>query len=176
MNKMSGIDRVAKDFFLGVEVENSPAKGMETLFVVGLQSVDQILSLTCENRCKHVYLGANMSMHYLQYTDHDEWRKWDQLIEDLTEDSLISYITVDITNDQITGFLESSASENNKVIPMISVKLPYTKLLNYNTTIKLDDTGFDETNPGVWCHSLHSLMDRQHFTPWIAYKGDTPAT
>ena len=173
---MSGIDRVAKDFFLGTEVESSPAKGMRTLFVVGLQSPEQILALAIENRCEHVYLGANMSMHYLQYTDHDEWRKWDRLIEDLTQRSMISYITVDITNDQIPGFLESLSSENNKVIPMISVKLPYTTLLNYNTTIKLDDTGFGETNPGVWCHSLHDLMDRKHFTPWIAYKGDTPVT
>jgi len=173
---MSGIDRVAKDFFLGDEVENSPAKGMKTLFVIGLQSADQILTLARNNFCQHVYLGANMSMHHLQYTDYDEWQKLDQLIENLTKNSLISYITVDITNDQITGFVESAASENNKVIPMVSVKLPYTKLLNYNTTIKLDDTGFDETNPGVWCHSLYSLMDRQHFTPWIAYKGDTPAT
>lgn len=171
---MSGIDRVSKNFFLGIEVESSPAKGMQTLFVVGLQSPEQILALAIENRCEHVYLGANMSMHYLQYTDHDEWRKWDRLIEDLTQRSMISYITVDITSDQVEGFLESTASENNKVIPMISVKLPYAKLLNYNTTIKIDDKGFDQTNPGVWCHLLHDLMDRENFTPWTAYKGDTP--
>lgn len=171
---MTGIDRVSKDFFCGVEVENSPAKDMQTLFVVGLQPEDLILSRVTENWCEHVYLGANMSMHYLQYTDHDEWRKWDRLIEALTDSPAIKYITVDITSDQVEGFLESTASENNKVIPMISVKLPYTRLLNYNTTIKIDDKGFDQTNPGVWCHLLHDLMDREHFTPWIAYKGDTP--
>jgi len=173
---MTGIDRVADDFFIGTEVENSPAKSMRTLFVVGLQSVDQILELARSNHCEHVYLGANMSMHYIKCTDNDEWTKWDRLIEDLTNDTQLRGITIDITNNQLNGFLESSASENNKVIPMVSVKLPYTKLLNYNTTIKLDDTGFDETNPGVWCHSLHDLMDREHFTPWIAYKGDIPAT
>lgn len=171
---MSGIDRIAKDFFLGVEVENSPAKSMQTLFVVGLQSEDQIFAIADKNHCEHVYLGANMSMHHLQYTDHDEWQKWDRLIEVLTQSPAIKYITVDITVDQVEGFLESLAAESNKVIPMISVKLPYTKLLNYNTTIKLDDKGFDQTNPGVWCHLLHDLMDREHFTPWIAYKGDTP--
>lgn len=179
---MTGIDRIAKDFFTGVEVENSPAKGMRTLFVVGIQDVDTILRivgdanalLDTSKHIHHIYLGANMSMHYLQYTDHDEWRKWDRLIEGLTQSSMISYITVDITSNQVEGFLESTASENNKVIPMVSVKLPYTRLLNYNTTIKIDDKGFDQTNPGVWCHLLHDLMDRENFTPWTAYKGDTP--
>jgi hypothetical protein len=65
-------------------------------------------------------------------------------------------------------------SENNRIIPMVSVKLPYIKLLNYNTTIKIDDKGFNQTNPGVWCHSLHKLMDREVFTPWSAYVGDNP--
>lgn len=169
-------DRIAKDFFIGEEVENSPAKGMKTLFVVGIQSEEKIANLAHVNQCSHVYLGANMSMHYLKELDHDEWQKWDRLIEALTELPEISYITVDVTVDQVEGFVESLASENHKVIPMISVKLPYTKLLNYNTTIKIDDKGFDQTNPGVWCHLLHDLMDRGHFTPWIAYKGDTPVT
>jgi hypothetical protein len=92
--------------------------------------------------------------------------------ESLLEDEYISYITVDITAGQVQGFLESVMSENNRVIPMISVKLPYTKLLNYNTTIKIDDKDFNATNPGVWCHSLHSLMSKETFTPWHAYVGD----
>jgi hypothetical protein len=96
------------------------------------------------------------------------------MIEMLVNDPHIDYVTVDIESGQVEGFLESLAAESNKVIPMISVKLPYTKLLNYNTTIKIDDKGFNQTNPGVWCHSLHDLMDRKTFTPWNAYQGDNP--
>jgi hypothetical protein len=38
--------------------------------------------------------------------------------------------------------------------------------------IKIDDRGFKETNPGVWSHSLHSLMDRKCFTDWQQYTND----
>ena len=36
------IDRISPDFFIGTEVESSPAKGLNTLFVVGIQSGDKI--------------------------------------------------------------------------------------------------------------------------------------
>jgi hypothetical protein len=168
------IERVAPDFFTGVEVENSPAKGMRTLFVVGLQPVDTIITNVLHSNAQHVYIGANMSLHNLANDDHDSWREWDRMIEGVLESGAVDYVTVDFTSAQVEGFLESLASEDNRVIPMISVKLPYTKLLNYNTTIKIDDKDFNATNPGVWCHSLHDLMDRETFTPWHAYVGDNP--
>lgn len=168
------IERVAPDFFTGVEVENSPAKGMRTLFVVGLQQVDTIIANVLNSKSQHVYIGANMSLHNLANDDHDGWREWDRMIEGVLESGKVDYVTVDFTASQVEGFLESLASEDNRVIPMISVKLPYTKLLNYNTTIKIDDKDFNATNPGVWCHSLHDLMGRETFTPWHAYVGDNP--
>ncbi len=168
------IDRVSPDFFIGTEVENSPAKGMTTLFVVGIQPVKTILDIAVPNGIRHIYLGANMSLHGVANDDHNTWREWDRMMSDLLEGDHIDYITVDLESSQVEGFLESLMSEENRVIPMISVKLPYTKLLNYNTTIKIDDKGFNQTNPGVWCHSLHDLMDRKTFTPWSAYRGDNP--
>lgn len=168
------IDRVSPNFFIGTEVENSPAKGMLTLFVVGLQSCEEILDIAIRNNICHIYLGANMSLHGLGNLEHTTWKQWDAMFEGLLDDTSIEYITVDIESTQIEGFLESTMSEDIRVIPMVSVKLPYTKLLNYNTTIKIDDRGFNQTNPGVWCHSLHNLMDRETFTPWSAYKGDNP--
>ena len=176
------IERVAPDFFTGVEVENSPAKGMRTLFVVGIQPVDTIVNFVLESQSyedtnkyiRHVYFGANMSLHHLGNNDHEGWKQWDNMIEEVLASMAVDYATVDMTSDQVEGFLESPISEDIRVIPMVSVKLPYTKLLNYNTTIKIDDKGFNQTNPGVWCHSLHDLMDRKTFTPWSAYVGDNP--
>jgi len=168
------IERIASDFFTGVEVENSPAKGMRTLFVVGIQPIDTIIANVLNSKSQHVYIGANMSLHNLENDDHIAWREWDSMIEGVLDSGAVSYVTVDFTAAQVEGFLESRASEDNRVIPMISVKLPYTKLLNYNTTIKIDDKDFNATNPGVWCHSLHDLMNRETFTPWHAYVGDNP--
>jgi hypothetical protein len=83
------------------------------------------------------------------------------------------WCTLDIDINQVEGLLESGLTEYHKFIPMISVKLPYLQQLGYNATIKLDDKDFAATNPGVWCHSLHSLTQRQGiFTDWSQYTKD----
>jgi hypothetical protein len=170
------------NYFIGTEVESSPAKDMLTLFVVGIQPMDTLKRIIGDRSSyhdhskyiRHVYLGANMSFHSVANDDYYTWRQIDGMIDELLDGTSIDYITVDITASQIEGFLESSASDNNRVIPMVSVKLPYLRLLNYNTTIKVDDKSFDATNPGVWCVPLENLTKRKYFTPWSAYKGDTP--
>ena len=57
---------------------------------------------------------------------------------------------------------------------MISVKIPYIKLYNYNATVKIDDNTWGDTNPGVWCHPLNELLTRNVYTDWKDYKGDYP--
>ena len=47
------------NFFTGVEVEHTPAHGLKTLFVVGVQSFEQITEHL--HGCEHIYFGANMS-------------------------------------------------------------------------------------------------------------------
>lgn len=168
------IDRISQDFFTGVEVEHSPAFGMPTLFVVGIQPGREILKLAEKNNIAHIYIGANMSLHHVENDNHDTWRMIDDMIQDVLSDVKIHYVTVDIQLNQVEGFLESMASDEHRVIPMISAKLPYTRLLNYNTTVKIDDKGFNKTNPGVWCVPLGDLTKRKYFTPWIAYQGDSP--
>jgi hypothetical protein len=60
----------------------------------------------------------------------------------------------------------------SKFIPMISVEIPDVEVYNYNTVVKIDDIDMDHSNPGVWCHSLHDLLDRDVFTSWDEYQGD----
>lgn len=162
--------------FIGNEVEHSPAFGLRTLFVVGIQDVNNIKkdindSYTHLNKSmhiKHVYLGANQSFNPECIT---EWDLWNDVISELLTDSRI-YVTLDFDVKHAQDIHEYVWTENNRFIPMISVKIPYVKLYNYNTTIKLDDVDFDSTNPGVWCHSLHNLQDRTKFTPWSKYTED----
>ena len=80
--------------------------------------------------------------------------------------------TLDIDVACVEGLAESMLCENNNFIPMISVKIPYIRLLNYNATLKIDDKDFDATNPGVWCHSVHTLQKRSVFTDWSKYTKD----
>ena len=154
-------------FFIGTEVERSPAFGQRTLFVVGLQPKEDILVRALNNGCPHIYLGANQSF---DPQTNEEWIQWDNLIIDLLRDDI--WVTLDLDVKHAEQLLEGGPTEYNNFIPMISVKLPYIKQFNYNTTIKLDDKDFKATNPGVWCHNLHDLMDRSKYTDWGAYAED----
>ena len=41
-------------------------------------------------------------------------------------------------------------------------------------SLKLDDTDFNATNPGVWVHRIHELKSLDKFTNWEQYKSDKP--
>jgi hypothetical protein len=155
-------------FFSGIEVEHTPAHGLGTLFVVGVQPVDEIARQL--NGARHIYFGANMSFPKLSINDSQGWSPWESMVKHFLD---LDYLcTLDIPVDCAEGLLESGLTEHDNFIPMISVKLPYIQQLGYNATIKLDDKGFRATNPGVWCHSVHALQDRKVFTPWHHYEED----
>ena len=49
-------------FFTGIEVENTPQRGKNTLFVIGVQPVDDIAAqLSAGDSIQHIYFGANHS-------------------------------------------------------------------------------------------------------------------
>jgi hypothetical protein len=163
------------DFFVGTEVERTPAFGRRTLFVVGLQPIQNIQDWlddyhSYEDRSyhiEHVFFGAN---HSFNPQTPEEWRKWESMITYFLERGYLC--TLDIPIGAVEEFNDGSLCDYRNFIPQIRVSVPYTKLWNYNTMLKIDDKDFDATNPGVWCHSLHSLMSRETFTSWDDYKGD----
>ena len=158
------------DFFIGTEVEHSPAFGHCTLFVVGIQDASVIMNMIRQNNCTHVYFGANQSFPKLDTNDGALWREWEGMIQECLQSGLLC--TLDLDSTCVEGLAESGLVEYNNFIPMISVKLPYIQLLGYNAILKLDDKDFAKTNPGVWCHSIHELRDRSRFTDWSKYTKD----
>ena len=160
-------------FFFGKEVEHTPAYDMDTLFVVGVHSVEDIKSALAHTTYEtdHIYFGANMSFPNPPVNDFHTWTLWEDMIKPLLKTGLLC--TLDIDSTSVEGLCESGLTEYHNFIPMISVKLPYMSQLGYNATIKLDDRDFAATNPGVWCHSLHTLQNREVFTPWSRYTKDT---
>jgi hypothetical protein len=80
--------------------------------------------------------------------------------------------SLDIPITAVAAFNETGLCEHRNFIPQIRISVPYIQLWNYNTMIKIDDMDFDATNPGVWCHRLHSLKDPAVFTDWDAYNKD----
>ena len=165
-------------FFIGDEIERTPAFGMKTLFVVGVHEPEVLFDIINEYnknfaeqaQIKHIYFGANMSFNPSGTNDIETWKAWEDMIYVCLENDY--WCTLDFDVKDVEGLLESGLTEKRRFIPQISVKLPYLQQLGYNATIKLDDIDFEYSNPGVWCHSLHSLTTRETFTDWDQYGKD----
>ena len=170
-------DGVKEDitFFVGTEVEHTPAFGMRTLFVTDVQPVQEIQDWLDDfasyedksKHIKHIFFGANHSFNPRTYEEH---KAWEEMIFYFLKKGVLC--SLDIPFNQIEEFHESGYCEYDNFIPQIRVPIPYIKLWNYNTMLKIDDKDFKATNPGVWSHSLHSLMDRKNFTDWSQYNND----
>jgi hypothetical protein len=154
-------------FFVGREVEHTPAHGEKTLFVVGVHVLDahieDILLRAKINNCTHIYCGANQSFVPSSH--------WEHMVTQLLK-QFSGMVTLDFDHAHCAWVIESGFCEYQNFIPQLSIKLPYAQLLGYNATIKIDDAGFNASNPGVWCHQLHNLMDRAQFTAWQEYSKD----
>ena len=159
-------------FFTGIEIEKTPAYGMKTLFVTGVHDAYVIMELAREHKCTHIYFGANQSFPKLEVNDAESWRLWEDMIYVCLDADDEFWCTLDLDVAQIEGLLESGLVEKRQFIPQLSVKIPYLQQLGYNATIKIDDKDFKATNPGVWCHNLHDLLDRNKFTSWDEYGKD----
>ena len=157
-------------FFTGTEVEHTVAFGLKTLFVVGLQDSQIIQQEAKNNKCEHIYFGADQSFPALDKNDGDAWQEWEYMVQSCLEAGWLC--TLDLDHAQAEGLLESALVEFHNFIPMISVKLPYIRQFGYHATLKIDDRDFAATNPGVWCHSLHDLQNKSVFTDWSKYTKD----
>lgn len=155
-------------FFIGTEVEHSPAYGQRTLFVVGRQNPKEVLARAINNNCPHIYLGANQSF---SIDTEEEKQEWYYIFDTLIIDTNI-WVTLDFDIKYIDFIVDSGMTEYDTFIPMISAKVPFIQQLGYNATLKIDDMGFKESNPGVWTHRIHDLMDRKVFTDWTKYTKD----
>lgn len=170
--KRNGFDNV--NFFIGREVEHTPAQGQLTLFIVGVQSVESIKEAINHpsligTPITHLYFGANHS--FAPDGTSDYYPDWEHTIfYFLKQNSYLVTLDFDVSN--VEDVLECGFTEYNNFIPMVSVKVPYANQLGYNAIVKIDDTDFDHSNPGVWCHRLHDLQNKHNFTSWREYRKD----
>lgn len=156
-------------FFVGTEVERTPAFGMRTLFVTGIQPVDEIEKHYRTELCQHIFFGANHSFKP-RLNHYDSWMEWENLIQEFLKQDYLC--TLDIPLTHVEEFHETGLCEYDNFIPQIRIPIPFVRLWNYNTMVKIDDKDFRATNPGVWCHSLHDLMAHDKFTDWQKYRND----
>ena len=151
-------------YFTGFEVEKTPAFDMDTLFVVGCRPLEEVLEQAKKHDVDHIYLGANQS--FVPKED------WGGLVNGLLNKKYL--VTLDYDVKYHDWVLENGFNERQNFIRQISIKLPYINQLNYNACIKIDDTDFKFSNPGVWVHQIHDLLERKKFTSWSEYEEDNP--
>lgn len=157
------------DFFFGNEVEHTPAHGKPTLFVIGYHTPEDIEQALLRDTqgLDHVFFGANDSYHPRTPADHTAW---ENMISTFLDRGY--WCSLDIPFQYVEEFHEGGLCERDRFIPIIKVPIPYIRLWNYNTCVKIDDRDFATTNPGVWVHELRDLMDRKRFTDWGQYSKD----
>ena len=152
-------------FFIGPEVEHTQTFSMKTLFVVGPRNKEQTLEFAKEHDCKHVYLGANKTFQ--------KNKRFIELAEYLIDNRL--KVTIDYPVTAHEWVLENWPAEllNHKdFIPMISVEIPKVETFAKNAVVKVDDTGMNENNSGVWTLPVNEILDSNRYTPWSEYVND----
>lgn len=170
MKRAYSENTVAEDvkFFTGKEVEQTPVFGMPTLFVVDVQSEEEIRKhLT--NDIEHIFFGANQSFSPASAAGRmfDDW-------ENMIYDHLAKgyWCSLDIPSTIAEKVIKGKLNKHTQFIPQITVAIPHVKDWNENAMLKIDDIGFNKTNPGIWTHSLKSITDDKGYTPWDAYNDD----
>lgn len=155
------------EFFIGPEVENTPAFSKKTLFVVGKQDLQKILDTANEHGTPHVFIGANHS-----FTDDND-AYWDHTITTLLDKGF--WVTLDYPAHQhmsVLRLLNAGIWQSRLFVPLLSVRVPHIETSSVNLTIKIDDIDFKATNPGVWCHHYNEITDSNRFTGWGEYNSD----
>lgn len=161
------------EYFLGPEVEHTPAHSKRTLFVVGYQDPIDVLKWATEMKAAHVYLGANHSFDPEVINKSGTSPAWEALITNILDRGL--FVTIDYEahkHETVLKMFNAGIWQSRLFIPMLSVRIPKVQTSHTNLTIKIDDIDFNATNEGVWCMNYREVTDSNRFTPWQDYSTD----
>lgn len=166
-------------FFVGPEIEQTPAFGKKTLFVVGLQDITEVERLAKEHKCPHIFLSANRSFDSLELVDgvykvgDTLARDWEVQIHKLLD--LGFMVSIDYPAHKHVDMLKiigPAIWQSRNFVPVLSVAIPKVNTSSVNLTVKIDDSNFRATNPGVWCMNHMEVTDSNRFTDWNEYGND----
>ena len=153
--------------FSGLEIEHTPAHGLQTLFLARNDlTLEQIRELAEIVKAKAVYYGANRSFMY------NHGLQLAQMMKLMDEGY---YVTIDYPYSLHTEVKKrfESVWKNEKFIPFCSIIFPNSED-DDQLCIKVDDVDFNKTNPGVWTMSMNHFKQSAGFTSWKEYKKDKP--
>ena len=165
--KRDGHNNVA--FFIGPEVEHTPAYSKKTLFVVGKQDIKSILKHATEHKVTHIFMGANHSFDAsIPVSPY-----WNETIIALLDKGF--WVTLEYEahlHKAMLSVLNPATWLSRMFVPLLSVRIPSIHTTSSNLTVKIDDVDFNATNPGVWCMHFKEVTDSNRFTDWTEYGSD----
>jgi len=159
-------------FFVGGEVEKTPAFAKKTLFVVGFQNTETVEKYAKEHKVQHIFLGANHSFDASHYTEYFG-KTWNDQITYLLDKGY--WVTLDYQAHEhamVLNMLNPGIWQSRLFVPLLSVRIPHIQMSSANLTVKIDDVDFKATNPGVWCMHFREVTDSNRFTDWVEYATD----
>jgi len=163
-------------YFIGPEVEHTPAYSKKTLFVVGYQSPQEVEKYARQYKVQHVFLGANHSFDVEANSDVEN-KNWNDLATHLLDRGF--WVTIDYQAHQhkdVLNIFSAGVWQSRLFVPLLSVRIPKIEMSSPNLTVKIDDIDFKATNPGVWCRHFTELTDSNRFTDWQDYVTDEDVT
>lgn len=163
------------EFFIGPEVEHTPAFSKKTLFVVGRQDVAVIEKHARDNKTPHIFMGANHSFDIDPlHPDTTLYAYWDKTITALLDRGFM--VTLDYQahiHSTVQKVLNPGIWQSRLFVPLLSVRITNIETSSPNLTVKIDDIDFKATNRGVWCMHFHEVTDSNRFTDWSEYESDS---
>ena len=153
----------------GKEIEHTLAYGLQTLFLARNDlTLAQIEEQAVMVQAEAIYYGANRT--YM----HNHGMQLSQIIQ-LCDKGY--YVTVDYPYELHDEVKEkfNIVWKHEKFIPFCSIIFPHTED-DTQLCIKVDDTDFNKTNPGVWTMRMNDFKSKSGHTKWEEYKKDEPIT
>lgn len=155
-------------YFIGTEVEHTIYHNKKTLFIVGKPDPYHIIEkILQDNGCQHYFFGANNSFHPQSQKEVDEYSVCMRML------SMTKPVSIDVGVEYMPMVIKSQIPFIPGICIQIKVPVPHITNLNSVTYIKIDDTGFNESNKGVWTIPLEQVIQNDYFTNWTEYNKDT---
>lgn len=150
-------------FYIGSEVEHTPAFSKKTLFVLGEQPIVDVLKFARIHSVRHVSLASERTFN--ESIDYN-----DSIIQLIAEGL---YVTLEYPIDMHQHMLDTLSSEiwsSKLFVPLVRCVVPGLHSCNNNLVIKIDDTDFQGSNGGVWCWDKNGLLDNNRYSEWRDYQ------
>ena len=140
-------------FYIGPEVNQTPAFSKRTLFVEDFQDTKIIESTAREYKTPHISLAANETFS-LEYD-------WDAQLTALLDRGFMVTLEYPVElHSRLILNLSRGVLQSRNFVPLPCVLISKMSTLNPNLTLKIDDMSGD----GVWAMHYHQVMDSNRFT------------